>query len=206
MKTLVLCANYDKIAQVETILKSIYINNEGIKTYIINSDISWFVNINHFLENITSEVVDKKIDLNRFNDLPELKDTTRSKIEYGKFLIPELVDEDKVLYLGNNTIIDQNLDDLFAIDVEDKPLYAIIDFVHPDKFNMGVMLINNIYWRNNNIGNQFLELSKNYGLVYEQAMINDGFGTNIGKLPEIYNYQIGFGDPNFELTNSYSIC
>lgn len=48
-------------------------------------------------------MVDKKIDLNRFNDLPELKDTTRSKIEYGKFLIPELVDEDKVLYLGNNT-------------------------------------------------------------------------------------------------------
>lgn len=122
---------------------------------------------------------------------------------YGKFLIPELVDEDEVLYLGNNTIIDQNLDDLFAIDVEDKPLYAIIDFVHPDKFNMGVMLINNIYWRNNNIGNHFLELSKNYGLVYEQAMINDGFGINIGKLPEIYNYQIGFGDPNFELTNSY---
>ena len=38
---------------------------------------------------------------------------------YGKFLIPELVDEDEVLYLGNNTIIDQNLDDLFAIDVED---------------------------------------------------------------------------------------
>lgn len=105
MKTLVLCANYDKIAQVETILKSIYINNEGIKTYIINLDISheWFVNINHFLKNINSEVVDKKIDLNRFNDLPELKDTTRSKIEYGKFLIPELVDEDKVLYLGNNT-------------------------------------------------------------------------------------------------------
>lgn len=205
MKTLVLCANYDKLAQVETILKSIYTNNEGIKTYIINSDISheWFVNINHFLKNINSEVVDKKIDLNRFNDLPELKDTTRSKIEYGKFLIPELVDEDKVLYLGNNTIIDQNLDDLFAIDVEDKPLYAIIDFVHPDKFNMGVMLINNIYWRNNNIGNQFLELGKNYGLVYEQAMINDGFGINIGKLPEIYNYQIGFGDPNFELTNSY---
>lgn len=205
MKTLVLCANYDKLAQVETILKSIYTNNEGIKTYIINSDISheWFVNINHFLKNINSEVVDKKIDLNRFNDLPQLKDTTRSKIEYGKFLIPELVDEDKVLYLGNNTIIDQNLDDLFAIDVEDKPLYAIIDFVHPDKFNMGVMLINNIYWRNNNIGNQFLELGKNYGLVYEQAMINDGFGINIGKLPEIYNYQIGFGDPNFELTNSY---
>lgn len=61
MKTLVLCANYDKLAQVETILKSIYTNNEGIKAYI-NSDISheWFVNINHFLKNINSEVVDKK--------------------------------------------------------------------------------------------------------------------------------------------------
>ena len=45
---------------------------------------------------------------------------------YGKFLIPELVDEDEVLYLGNNTIIDQNLDDLFAIDVEDKPLYCLL--------------------------------------------------------------------------------
>ncbi|WP_230963497.1 GT-D fold domain-containing glycosyltransferase [Lactobacillus johnsonii] len=29
---------------------------------------------------------------------------------YGKFLIPELVDEDEVLYLGNNTIIVQDLD------------------------------------------------------------------------------------------------
>lgn len=205
MKTIVLCANYDKLDQIETILKSIYINNNDVKTYVINSDISheWFVNINYFLKKINSEIIDEKIDLNRFNELPELKNANKSKIEYGKFLIPELINEDKVLYLGNNTIIDQNLDNLFAIDIKDKPLYATVDFVHPDKFNMNVMLINNIYWRNNNIGNQFLELGKNYDLIDDQAMINDGFGINIGKLPEIYNYQIGIGNPNFELTNSY---
>ncbi|MCC4413374.1 SP_1767 family glycosyltransferase [Limosilactobacillus reuteri] len=205
MKTIVLCANYDKLDQIETVLKSIYINNNDVKTYIINSDIAheWFVNINYFLEKINSEIIDAKIDLNRFNELPELKNANMAKIEYGKFLIPELISEDKVLYLSNNTIIDQNLDSLFAIDIEDKPLYATVDFVHPDKFNMDVMFINNIYWRNNNIGNQFLELGKHYDLVDAQAMINDGFRVNIGKLPAIYNYQIGIGDPNFEPVISY---
>lgn len=205
MKTIVLCANYDKLDQIETVLKSIYINNNDVKTYIINSDIAheWFVNINYFLEKINSEIIDAKIDLNRFNELPELKNANKSKIEYGKFLIPELINEDKVLYLGNNTIIDQNLDNLFAIDIKDKPLYATVDFVHPDKFNMNVMLINNIYWRNNNIGNQFLELGKNYDVIDDQTMINDGFRVNIGKLPAIYNYQIGIGDSNFEVSYSY---
>lgn len=205
MKTIVLCANYDKLSQIETTLKSLFTNNKDIRVYIINSDISheWFVNINSFLNNINSKIIDKKIDLNRFNKLPELKGDNRSKIEYGKFLIPELVNEDKVLYLGNNTIIDKNLDKLFATDVNDKPLYATVDFVHPDKFNTNVMLMNNIYWRNNNIGNQFLELAKNYDFIDDQTMINNGFGINIGKLPEIYNYQISFGNSNFELTNSY---
>ncbi len=205
MKTIVLCANYDKLSQIETTLKSLFTNNKDIRVYIINSDISheWFVNINSFLNNINSKIIDKKIDLNRFNKLPELKGDNQSKIEYGKFLIPELVNEDKVLYLGNNIIIDKNLDKLFATDVNDKPLYATVDFVHPDKFNTNVMLINNIYWRNNNIGNQFLELAKNYDFIDDQTMINNGFGINIGKLPEIYNYQISFGNSNFELTNSY---
>ena len=27
-------------------------------------------------------------------------------------------------FIGHNTIIDQNLDNLFAIDIKDKPLYA----------------------------------------------------------------------------------
>ncbi len=97
MKTIVLCANYDKLDQIETVLKSIYINNNDVKTYIINSDIAheWFVNINYFLEKINSEIIDAKIDLNRFNELPELKNANKSKIEYGKFLIPELINEDK---------------------------------------------------------------------------------------------------------------
>ena len=38
-----------------------------------------------------------------------------SKMVYGKFLIPELIKEDKVLYLDSDVIVDQNLDQLLKL-------------------------------------------------------------------------------------------
>ncbi|MEY8531423.1 SP_1767 family glycosyltransferase [Lactobacillus taiwanensis] len=111
---------------------------------------------------------------------------------YGKFLIPELIKEEKVLYLDSDVIVDKNLDQLFEINIEDRPLYTVVDYFNPGQFNSGVLLINNRFWYNNNIGNQLLDLGKRYNLSNTQVMMNEGFAQNYGKLNPKYNYQIGY--------------
>ena len=193
MKTIALSVDYGWIDKAETTLKSIYAHNQDVKTYIINPDIphEWFMNINRYLKELNSEVIDLKIDLSRFKDMPNPEDRI-SKMVYGKFLIPELIKEDKVLYLDSDIIVDQNLDQLFETNIENRPLYTVVDYFNPDQFNSGVLLINNRFWHNNNIGNQLLDLGKRYNLNNTQVMMNEGFAQNYGKLNPKYNYQIGY--------------
>ncbi|MCR1917365.1 SP_1767 family glycosyltransferase [Lactobacillus taiwanensis] len=193
MKIIALSVDYDWIDKAETTLKSIYARNQDIKTYIINPDIphEWFMNINRYLKELNSEVIDLKIDLSRFKDMPNPENRI-SKMVYGKFLIPELIKEYKVLYLDSDVIVDQNLDQLFETNIEDRPLYTVVDYFNPGQFNSGVLLINNRFWYNNNIGNQLLDLGKRYNLSNTQVMMNEGFAQNYGKLNPKYNYQIGY--------------
>ncbi len=193
MKIVALSVDYDWIDKAETTLKSIYARNQDIKTYIINPDIphEWFMNINRYLKELNSEVIDLKIDLSRFKDMPNPENRI-SKMVYGKFLIPELIKEEKVLYLDSDVIVDKNLDQLFEINIEDRPLYTVVDYFNPGQFNSGVLLINNRFWYNNNIGNQLLDLGKRYNLSNTQVMMNEGFAQNYGKLNPKYNYQIGY--------------
>ncbi|MGE9987003.1 SP_1767 family glycosyltransferase [Lactobacillus johnsonii] len=193
MKTIALSVDYGWIDKAETTLKSIYAHNQDVKTYIINPDIphEWFMNINRYLKELKSEVIDLKIDLSRFKEMPN-PEYRISKMVYGKFLIPELIKEDKVLYLDSDIIVDQNLDQLFETNIENRPLYTVVDYFNPDQFNSGVLLINNRFWHNNNIGNQLLDLGKKYNLNNTQVMMNAGFAQNYGKLDPKYNYQIGY--------------
>ena len=183
MKIIALSVDYDWIDKAETTLKSIYARNQDIKTYIINPDIphEWFMNINRYLKELNSEVIDLKIDLSRFKDMPNPENRI-SKMVYGKFLIPELIKEYKVLYLDSDVIVDQNLDQLFETNIENRPLYTVVDYFNPDQFNSGVLLINNRFWYNNNIGNQLLDLGKKYNLNNTQVMMNAGFAQNYGCL------------------------
>ena len=63
MKTIALSVDYSWIDQAETTLKSIYAHNQDVKTYIINPDIphEWFMNINGYLKELSSEVIDLKL-------------------------------------------------------------------------------------------------------------------------------------------------
>lgn len=192
MKTIVLSVDYRWIDQAETTLKSIVAYNK-VKTYIINNDIphEWFVNINQSLHKLGSTVIDRKIDLGRFKEMPR-PDSRISPMVYGKFLIPEVIPEDKVLYLDSDVIIDKNLDQLFETEIEGRPLYAVLDYFDPSQFNSGVLLINNAFWRNNNIGNQLLKLGHDYNINNTQIIMNEGFAQNYGRLAPDYNFQIGY--------------
>ena len=92
MKTIALSVDYRWIDQAETTLKSIYTHNKNVKTYVINHDIphEWFVNINRYLDVRDSQIIDRKIDGERFKDMP-MPEARISKMVYGKFLIPEQI-------------------------------------------------------------------------------------------------------------------
>lgn len=117
LKTIVLNGDYGYLDEIETTIKSIIFNNKEVKIYVINPDIphEWFINLNQYLNQIGSQIVDKKINQEYLNDV---NSTFRGikNIAFARILIPKLINEDKVLYLDCDIVVDANLDELFNID------------------------------------------------------------------------------------------
>ena len=194
MKVIVLSGDYGYLNQIETTIKSIIVHNRDVKIYVINPDIphEWFVNLNCYLHQIDSCVIDAKVDPDRLKNMHPSFEYIDSSA-FGRFLIPELVQEDKVLYLDSDLIVTSNLDDLFNTDFEDKLLLAVRDYNEFMFFNSGVMLINNRKWKENQVTDSLIKMSENRKLLNgDQTVINDLFQGQIGELNLTYNYQIGF--------------
>lgn len=195
MKVIALNGDYGYLDKIETTIKSIIVHNKSVKIYIINPDIphEWFVNLNHYLRLINSQVVDSKVDP-AFLQKMHATWNHISSTAYGRLLIPEEVKEDKVLYLDCDLIIDANLDDLYNTDLEDKMLYAVRDYNSKDgEFNSGVMLINNRLWRDEHVLPSLIEMGQNPNMPNgDQTVINTVFHNKIGELDPTYNHQIGY--------------
>ncbi|MCC4507678.1 glycosyltransferase family 8 protein [Limosilactobacillus reuteri] len=178
----------------ETTIKSIIVHNRDVKIYVINPDIphEWFVNLNCYLHQIDSCIIDAKVDPDRLKNM-HLPFEHINSSAFGKFLIPEFIQEDKVLYLDSNLIITSNLDDLFNTDFGDKLLLAVRDYDEFMFFNSGVMLINNRKWKENQVMDSLIKMGENHKISNgDQTVINDFFQDQIGELNLTYNYQIGF--------------
>ena len=194
MNTIVLSADYKYRDNIETTIKSILSHTDNVNIYIINSDIphEWFVNVNQYTNQIGTNVIDEKIDPGLLSDL-DYPDDRISNIVYGKFLIPKLIDADRVLYLDSDVVVENNLNKLFELDLEGKGLAASRDFRHPDTFNSGVMLINNKKWREDQVSDKLLDMSKDKNRPHDdQSIIKDFFKDQIMELDPAYNYQVGY--------------
>ncbi len=155
----VFATNQQYIQHLCAALKSLLENNKdsSFKIYIINSGISKNIYANMLtvvkpyncqLENIT-------ISDNFFKEL--VLTHHYSKEIYYRLLIPELINEEKVLYLDADIIINgsikelynQNIDAYYACAVED-PFFDRYSELNIDQkfryFNSGVMLINVKKW------------------------------------------------------------
>lgn len=194
MRVIALSGDYGYLNQIETTIKSIIVHNRDVKIYVINPDIphEWFVNLNRYLHQINSCVIDAKVDPDCLKNMhPSFEHIDSSA--FGRFLIPELVQEDKVLYLDSDLIVTSNLDDLFDTDFGDKLLMAVRDYNQIVFFNSGVMLINNRKWKENQVTDSLIKMSENRKLSNgDQTVINELFQGQIGELDLTYNYQIGF--------------
>ncbi|MFR5847239.1 MAG: glycosyltransferase [Streptococcus salivarius] len=82
---------------------------------------------------------------------------------------------------------------MFETDLGDFPLAAVRDDLQQTKYNSGVMLINNKYWREHDISTQLFEVADQYH-EYEygdQGLLNRYFIGQWKELDMNYNFMVG---------------
>ncbi|WP_458401219.1 glycosyltransferase family 8 protein [Candidatus Avelusimicrobium sp.] len=131
--------------------------------------------------------------------------STWSLSTFGRYLIPELIEADKVLYLDCDVMVRGSLADLWKVDLEDCYLAGVLDYnailrdnlakrfvgMNPRGYvNAGVLLINNKKWREEKLFHTLLDYSvKNASLLKcpDQDAINYICRKYKKALPERYN-------------------
>ncbi len=119
---------------------------------------------------------------------------------YYKVSIPELIKEDKVLYLDSDAIVLDDISELWETDISDYFLAACVDYCKFAKkkyniekgeyFNAGVMLINNKKWRRSKIPEKLRNwLTKHHHLTdsHDQDAFNTAFHKKWLKLNSRWN-------------------
>lgn len=198
-KVFVLAGDYGYIRQIETTLKSICYHNSDVKIYIFNQDIpqEWFVFIREKMAYRNSEIVDIKLFEGNMRNwsLPPVGQHINF-MTFARYFIPSFVSEDIVLYLDCDLVVTRDLTDLFSIDLTNKPLAAVkVIYGLEDRFNAGVLLINNAYWKENTIQQELIEITeREHGHLPEadQTVLNIVMGENYVLLDDTYNFQIGY--------------
>lgn len=154
-KSFVLVSDYGHINQIETTAKSIIYHHSKTKIYIVNEDIpqEWFNNINKHLRQVDSQIINTRID----QSIVTSEHTLRSKTDetfYERILIPGSFDDEQVLYLESDVIVDQDLSELFELELADHPIAAVPDLLYDDCFDPGVLLLNMPVLKNTQILSQ----------------------------------------------------
>lgn len=178
---------YDKMP---TAVNSLLTNNKNATVYIICEDDSIdgchgkninFINI-------------KNHELPLYVSSPNCG-TSFSIMEFYRLLIPELIKEDKVLYLDADTIVDDSLEDLFNLNINNYYCAAVREtfdrevHVTAEYINSGVMLYNNKkIIEDNLIQKAFDLLNKNYYFYPNQDVISILCENKIKYIDSGYNY------------------
>jgi len=193
-KIIAMGADNGYMSKVETTIKSIAAFNDQFKIYIFNDDLpsEWFRVMNQRLKPLDSEVINVKISDNHLRKY-NLPTAHLSYAAYFRFFIPDILKEDKVLYLDSDIIVNGDLTPLFAIDLGDSPVAAVRDELQQTNFNSGVLLINNAYWREHSISTKLFELADQYHEVEfgDQGILNRFFVGQWKELDVNYNFMVG---------------
>lgn len=200
-KVVAISTDRNYLTPVETLIKSLAYHNQDLKIYVLNEDLpqEWFINLNQRLSPVNIQVVDSKFDPALISGVHVTVDYL-SKMTYARILIPQLIPEDRVLYLDADVIVDRNLDDLFNTDMQGHPVAAVKDYFG-DFFNAGVLLMDNSQLRSTSFVNDLLERGENAPSDNDQTLLNEQFKDNYLRLLGKYNVQVGGDDVTFWHTN-----
>lgn len=198
--TFVLAADYGYLRYLETTLKSVCYHHDNCKVYIMNRDIpqEWFIGIRKRLKCRNSELVDIKLTGDAISKEWKMAPYGAhiNYMTFARYFIPQFVEEEKVLYLDSDVIVTRNLKDLFKIELGSH-LVAAAKVVYglEDRFNAGVLLINNKLWKAENIQKQCIDITNNEHetlIEADQTVLNRLCGQGYIVLDDTYNFQIGY--------------
>ena len=212
----ILCATDDKyVPYCGIMLTSLFENNIDLRfcVHILSeglneqnrNDLTKFAN--NYGQSVEFVTIDKDI----LKDCPIKKNDYVSLATYYRILAPMLLstDIDIILYLDCDIIINNNIAELYNIDISDYAVGGVIDddFGNEEKYqrlniptkdyytNAGVLLVNLKYWRENEIVNKCLDYIKNNAnkiIQHDQDVINAILHEKIKRLPLTYNFQTAF--------------
>lgn len=201
-KVIIMAADWNYIDKTETTIKSICNHNQGIKFYLLNSDVAaeWFHIMNLRLDSVNSIIKDIKIDnetISKYPVWPHINYTT-----YMRYYISDLIEEDYLIYMDSDIIVTDNIDYLFNLSLDGYGL-AGVSYNIPTmkgKFNAGMIVINNKYWRENNMTHNLLEITselKDTLVNGDEHVLNKVFENKWLNLSREYNYLIGHDGTHF---------
>ena len=144
-----LCADKNYLEPLETLLKSICYHNSQVYIYIIHTDIPedwlitqaqnlakfnnqlspiWLNEANPNIQRLNQKIMPNSFAINEIiKQLPnKLKHV--NELTYARFLIPELIQKDRVLYLDSDVVVNSSLSNLFHVDMKGCPIAAIDDY------------------------------------------------------------------------------
>lgn len=126
---------------------------------------------------------------------------------YYRFLIPEIVEGKRCLYMDCDIIVTGSLRELFSFDINQLACGVVEDQCDDDVrlhnrvkmyspyFNSGVLLMNLDYWRAHDVSNQLIEWIAHYpGILYcpDQDALNVVLEGKVKFIDYRYNFQQGF--------------
>lgn len=199
-------------------ITSLLFNNREIEftIYLITSGVSnaSLVKLRNCASKYKAEVREVVISEDMFNSLITCHHFTKAM--YYRLLIPDLVQEERVLYLDADTIVTSSIYDLLKTNIDDVYVAAVLNpgfDRHKDLnmrsessyFNSGVMLINCMRWREDNISKRVIDfIDKNVHKVKypDQCGLNAIIDGSWKRIPLKYNQQAVIFENKFGLKST----
>lgn len=191
--SIAICADYGYLKPAETLIKSIAYHNHNVTINLLNTNIpqEWFINVNRQLAQISVRVIDIKFMADRLANEAVSRNYMNPMI-YGRILIPQLISDDRVIYLDADTIVNGSLKDLFSLDMDGHTIGAVEDFSMTGTFNSGMLLIDNQKLREDkSFTDDLLAKGQEPTSNDDQTLLNEHFKDQWLQLPNKYNFQIG---------------
>ena len=194
-KAVVFSANLSYMEKLETAMKSLCAHQDQLKIYVLNEDLptEWFTIMNQRLRQLDSEVINCRMSPEQFQSFSLPSDHIHYAT-YFRYAIPEIVEEERILYLDCDMIFTQDLSPLFEVDIKGYGLGAVVDKpTTTDGFNAGLLVIDKAWWQEHQVTEALFDLTrKHHQHVYgDQGILNLYFKDAWYPLPWTYNLQVG---------------
>lgn len=212
--SVVFATDENYIQHLSVALVSLFINNDDCKfdIYIICSGMSEenFAKLQSIGDKYQATIKQIVVNDEVFDTLVTNHHFT--KANYYRLLIPNFIQEDKVLYLDADIVVNGSIKNLFSIDLEDKYIAAVLNpgfqrhqelkmNLDSEYFNSGVMLINNKLWKMHSITDKVIKfVDDNQSVIQfvDQCGLNAIVNGNWIKIPLKFNQQAVIFEKDFK--------